>query len=62
MFSSAPRRNTVLPDSPPATPQVNAASSFKRSANKDRDLEEVKRTRITIDDDDDGNDDDGKVK
>ena len=37
-------------------------SSFKRSANKDRDLEEVKRTRITIDDDDDGNDDDGKVK
>lgn len=62
MFSSAPRRNTVLPDSPPATSQVNAASSFKRSANKDRDLEEVKRTRITIDDDDDGHDDDGKVK
>ena len=31
---------------------MNAASSFKRGANKGRDLEEVKRTRITIDDDD----------
>ena len=53
VFPSASRRNTVLPDSPPVvTAKKSTAGLMKRGPYKQREPDEVKRARITIDDDD----------